>query len=283
RVTLVTKARASFTPKDFSDHIDGALARLQVECIDILLLKNIDNDACVANIPALSEVVARVKAQGKIRFAGLSSHSPEHACQAIETGAIDVAEVPYNYANRVFEKVLDLAVARDVGILAMKPLGGGRLFGEAAKGSSDTLETLVAALSFAMSHTCRPVLIPGIGTDMELDRYLEAIPRLLILSDTEKQALIEQAQDLGTEFCRGCGYCRSVCPSGIPIDEILPLLDRFEHIRTDQTYRQQLAREFAAIGADPTACRDCRKCIEECPFKLPVPERLKQAFAVLTR
>lgn len=280
-VTLVTKARSNFTPQDFREQVEGALERLQVDCIDVLLMKNVDDDPRLANISNLDEVLDALRAEGKIRFTGLSSHSADHACAAIETGIIDVAEVPYNYANRVFEKVLDLAVERDVGILAMKPLGGGRLFGQTEKGAPATLETLVQALSFASSHPSQPVLIPGIGSQAELDRYLEAIPRLRVLSETERQALTDRAQDLGTDFCRACGYCRSVCPSGIPIDEILPLLDRFQHIQTDQTYRQQMQRSFAALGADPNACSECRKCIEECPFNLPVPGRLKEAFDVL--
>ena len=47
---------------------------------------------------------------------------------------------------------------------------------------------------------------------------------------------------------------------------------------TDGTYRGVLARRFAEIGLDPEACRDCRQCVEECPYDLPVPERLREAF-----
>jgi len=280
KVTLVTKSRASFEPADFEAMVHTSLENLRVECIDILLLKNLDNDERLEKVPANIEVLDRLREQGKIRFTGLSAHSPDHAYAAIETGLIDVAEVPVNYANPHFEKVLDVAAARDVGILAMKPLGGGRLFADGPKGSPETLDTLVNALSYAMSHASNPALIPGIGSQAELDRYLEAIPRLRRLDDAEKKQLADSALNFGDDFCRACGYCRSVCPSGIPIDEILPLLDRAKHVRTDGTFRQGLRRNFEKIGAAPNACEACRKCIEECPYDLPIPERLKEAFEV---
>jgi len=280
RVTLVTKSRSRHTPEAFEEQIELSLSNMQVECIDVLLLKNVDNDTCVGNVQDHVEVLRRLQDQGKVRFTGLSSHSPDHACAAIETGLIDVAEVPYNYANPFFEKVLDLAAERNVGILAMKPLGGGRIFGEAEKGAPETLDTLVDALSFASTHPSNPVLIPGIGSEAELDRYLQAIPKLRRLTDEKKDELRTRASDLGADFCRACGYCRSVCPSGLPIDDILPLLDRMKHVQTDNTFKKQLKERFRALRADPEACEECRKCVEECPYDLPVPERIKEAFEV---
>ena len=282
KVVLVTKARSSLDPGEFAEMIEGSLRTMQVERIDILLLKNLDNDERLGRAQSLVEVLDRFREQGKVGFSGLSAHSPDHACAALDTGLLDVAEVPWNYANRHYEKVLDLAAERDLGILAMKPLGGGRLFPDVPKGGPETLDTLVNALSFAMSHPGSPALIPGIGAEDELDRYLEAIPKLRRLSPEEMDALTESALDLGDEFCRACGYCRQVCPSGIPIDEILPLMDRATHVRTDGTYYQALKRRFAELGLAENPCEECRKCIEECPFKLPVPDRLKEAFDLFT-
>ncbi len=279
RVTLVTKARASFTADQFVGQIEGSLKALGVETLDALLIKNVDDDARLENVAGHVATLRRLQAQGKVRFIGLSSHSPHHAMAAIRTGAIDLAEVPYNYANLHFEPVLDLAAEMDVGILAMKPLGGGRLFPGTEKGAPETVETLVTALSFAMSHPSNPALIPGIGSLRELDRYFEAIPRLRRLSPEEKKTLSDAATAFGADYCRACGYCRTVCPGDIPVDELLPLHDRGRYVRTDDTNRQVLRGHYQKLASGAKACIECGRCIEECPFKLPVPQRLKEAAA----
>jgi predicted aldo/keto reductase-like oxidoreductase len=282
KVTLITKSRCRFEPVKFAEMFEQSLIDLDVEYVDFLLLKNIDDDHSFANIERNMEVLKEFQRQGKVRYAGLSSHNPEFSIKAIQTGYMDVAEVPYNYANRHFEAVLDSAFDHDVGILAMKPLGGGRLFEEMEKGGKGSLETLIKALSFSLSHPSQPVLIPGIGTQAELDRYLEAIPRLEKLSEEAKDMLTEKAVELGADFCRACGYCVSVCPSGIPIDEILPLLDRVKSVRTDNTFKQVLRRNFEALRFNSNSCEECRKCIEECPYNLPIPDKIREAFSVFT-
>lgn len=279
KVTLVTKSRASFTTEEFIRQIDASMKVLGVDVLDALLIKNVDNDPLLGNVEAHVETLRKLQGQGKVRFTGLSSHSPQHSMAAIRTGGIDIAEVPYNYANLHFEPVLDLAAKMDVAILAMKPLGGGRLFPGTEKGAPETVETLVRALSFAMSHPSNPVLIPGMGSLRELERYFEAIPQLRRLTPEERKAISDSATAFGDDFCRACGYCRQVCPSGIPIDEILPLHDRGRFVRTDDTNRQVLKTQFQKLLPTVKPCAECRKCVEECPFKLPVPERLKEAFA----
>jgi len=279
-VVIVTKSRGSYEPVEFSEMIEQSLSNLGVDYIDILLLKNIDNEDSLAKVEANAAVLQKMQKEGKVRFTGLSSHSPEHSCKALQTGLLDVAELPYNYANTQFDVVLDLAEELDVGILAMKPLGGGRLFEGLEKGGAATFDTLKSALSFARSHPCEPVLIPGIGTQDELNRYLEVIPQIEFLDEAGRRELIEKATDLGDDFCRTCGYCRQVCPGGVVIDEVLPLLDRVKHIKTDHTYKSLMKKKFFKVVQNSGECEGCGKCIEECPYDLPIPGKIKEAYEV---
>lgn len=54
--------------------------------------------------------------------------------------------------------------------------------------------------------------------------------------------------------------------------------DRAARVQTDNTNEQVMRHRFAALGLEENLCKECRKCVRECPFDLPIPERLKEAF-----
>ena len=118
--------------------LDESLRRLQADHLDLLQFhENIrlaDADRIFAPGGALEAVLAARQA-GKVRYIGFTGHkSPDIHLHMLETAAahdftFDTVQMPLNLMDAHFEsfvqRVLPVAVARNMGVLGMKPMGDG--------------------------------------------------------------------------------------------------------------------------------------------------------------
>src|SRR3954449_312554 len=98
-------------------------------CIDLLQVHNLAAwDGQLANIEELREA-------GVVRFAGATHYSPSafgELAKVMRTCRLQAIQVPYNPHEREVEReILPLAEELGIGVLVMRPLGGGSLVGRA--------------------------------------------------------------------------------------------------------------------------------------------------------
>ena len=113
------------------DSIAGSLRRLEAPRVDAVLLNNI-GDYDLQKLFRADGALAglrEARRRGQVRFLGLSGHwRPGHFVKALESGEFDIAMAPFNLVDRhtySFETdILPVAARFDVGVIAMKVLGG---------------------------------------------------------------------------------------------------------------------------------------------------------------
>lgn len=131
--TKVSRVRET-NARDFSaarimERVEGSLRRLRREYIDVLQLHSPSlDDLQRYDWP---EAMAKLKAQGKIRFAGVSINDAASGRWLIAQGLVEVLQVMYNMLSpEVGEEVFPLAEQAGVGILVRMPMMRGVLTGK---------------------------------------------------------------------------------------------------------------------------------------------------------
>jgi predicted aldo/keto reductase-like oxidoreductase len=242
-------------------HLETSLRQMKTDYVDILQLHNPRPLPDPADPNSAYAALVEARRQGKARFVGISNHSLSVARQAAESGLYDTIQFPLSAISSAAElRFVEECAARDVGVIAMKPLCGGILTNP--------------ALSFVVLRQFDNLVpIWGIQRERELDEILalEAHPPAL---DAAMRADIEKARkELAGDFCRACGYCLP-CPANIPI----PMAARMGYLLRRMPWQQFLSEEWRARMALIDQCQSCGHCREHCPYELDPPKMLRKMY-----
>jgi aryl-alcohol dehydrogenase-like predicted oxidoreductase len=129
-VVIATKSPAADRKTLLAD-LDESLRRLRTDHVDIFQLHNVGSREKMAAVMGPQGAFEGMKEgirAGKIRFPAFSTHSLPMAKEMIRTGCFDAVQIPFNFVDcQAAEEVIPLARKADMGVIAMKPLGGGLL------------------------------------------------------------------------------------------------------------------------------------------------------------
>ena len=246
--------------------IERSLKNLQVRKVGLYQLHQIDDEDTLKKVLGPHGALAglkEAKASGKIDWIGITGHRPDVLYKAIETGEFDTVQAPLNIVDHyIFDTektLLPLARTLNLGVIAMKPLAGG------------VLKEASRALRFALSRDS-DVVIPGLGSPSEVEEAAAVGSTYRPLSSLELRRLLEEAKELGTEFCRQCGYCLP-CPAGIDIPSIFRLEGYYDRYDAGEWARQQ----YRSLATKVEKCEQCGECEPRCPYRLAIPQRLRKA------
>jgi predicted aldo/keto reductase-like oxidoreductase len=264
RVIIATKTPARDRATAL-EHLELSLRRLQVENIDLWQLHNVstfeDYEQVLGPHGAL-EAARQAQEEGKVRHIGITSHSMDVALEAVPSGHFETVQFPFNFVtHEPAEQLVPLARERDVGFIAMKPLGGGLL--------SDANLCLKYLLQFD-----NVVPDPGIQRLEEIEEIAGIVAGSWELTPEEWHAIENIRATVGTRFCRRCGYCEP-CPQGVRISTVMNVRSFWERIPAERLVDGWLADAVAGAGE----CIECGECEEKCPYQLPIREMLVENVA----
>lgn len=265
---LATKSMAR-DKAGMAKDIDLSLATLKMDYIDLYQIHNIktreDLDAVLAPGGAL-EALMEAKEQHKIGHIGVTGHSVPLLIEAIQTGYFSTVQVPFNFIEQdPLNELFPLAKKLDLGIIVMKPLGGGQI----------THTDL--ALRWILSHEITAA-IPGMDSVEQIQKNFAALTDYQPLTPAEVDLLSKEAKEIGPNFCRRCGYCM---PCTVNID--IPQTFIFHLQYTRYGLKEAIPERYATLPAKASECIECGICETRCPYDLPIRERMKQVAADLEK
>jgi predicted aldo/keto reductase-like oxidoreductase len=210
RVVIATKTLER-SAEGAAKHIAFSLDNLKTDYIDLYQLHSISKadewDALRAPGGAL-EAVKLAKAEGKIKHIGFSSHDIALAIKICRTGLFTTIQIPFNFIeNDPADELFPVAQEMDMGIIAMKPLGGGLL------GRADLCFKFLQQYPFVVPD-------PGIQSADEVDEIIALYDTPRALTAEDNQEIEKIRSQLGKRFCHRCGYCMP-CEQGVKIPDCL--------------------------------------------------------------
>ena len=257
---LATKSM-SRTKEAMAKDIETSLKNMRTDYIDLYQVHNpsmAQLEQVIAENGAL-EALQEAKAAGKIGHIGLTAHSVEVFEKALSLDWVETIMFPYNIVETQGENLIKQCAQKNIGFIVMKPLAGG------------AIEDATLAMRFIAANPDVSVIIPGMAEVTELTQNLAAVNDTAPLSGSELEKIDSIRKELGTQFCRRCGYC-APCSVGISI----PNMFLFEGYLKRYGLAEWARGRYETLPKTASDCISCGACEPRCPYNLPIREMLKR-------
>ncbi len=265
---LATKSMAR-TYDAVVEEFETSLKNLKTDYIDLFQFHNLskkeDLETVMGENGAL-KAIKEYKEKGIIKEIGITSHSVDLLHIAIDTGEFSTIQYPYNPVEKQGEPVFRKARENNLGVIVMKPLAGGAI----SKGE--------LSLRYIMENKDVTVAIPGMDSVEQVIENARAGNDMRHLTEDERKVLMEEANTLGEEFCRRCGYC-APCTVGIDI----PTQFILEGYYSRYNLQDWAVDRYNGMSINAKDCIECGVCETRCPYSLPIIKMLKRVDSNLRR
>lgn len=243
------------------------------------------------------DYAVKLKQQGRIHHIGLSSHNPQVAAKAVESGFIEVlmfsvnpcydlqpadedVEQLWNEENYVNplqnmdpdrQRLYELCNTRGVGITVMKAFGGGDLL-DAELSPAGRALTVNQCINYALTRPAVATVLAGSHSVDELKSCCEYENA----ENSEKDYAAALASFPNISWKGHCMYCSHCAPCPKKID--VASVTKFLNLCIAQGEIPETVREhYELLGHYAGDCIACGACEARCPFEVKIIENMKKA------
>lgn len=272
--------------KGFSRVFARSLKKLRTSYIDLYFLHMLQ-DPSVLNA-SMEKLVAKLKAEGKMRFFGFSCHHSNVAdllTRASKLPWIDAIMFRYNfrtYGEKALNKAMDAAHKAGIGLIAMKTQGAAASF----KGRWEPFQKKgrytqhQAVLKAVWADPRITAAVSAMDTLTKLRQNIAAALDKTKLSRREVDELRRYAKATRSLACDGCDH---IC--GAHVDGPLRIGDTMRYLMYHDVYGdpQEAKSRFAMMpaGARELERYDFTAARAACPHKVDLVWHMKRAAEVL--
>ena len=247
KVVISTKSHGK-TRDAVEKEFETSLRELDREYIDVYHFHEVHDPGDLLSRRGVLDFLLECRRKGRIRAIGASVHTVEAARAVVAEPEIDVLFPILNFrglgirdgsADDMIE-VCRQAHARGMGIMAMKPLGGGNL-----------RKTPKEAFAFVRQLRIADTICVGMKSPAEVEmnvRLMEGRPipkKILAQIETVPRRLRIN------RFCKGCGACVETCAQGA--------------LSVDLSKADPSEEKKGHAVVDKEKCVLCAYCAEACP------------------
>ncbi len=256
-IFIATKTMAQNT-EDMKKQLEASLKLLKTDYIDIYQFHCAGKCYKPGDGTGMYEQMEDFKRQGLIRHIGLTAHKIGIAEECIESGLYETLQFPFSYLSSQRELSLAEKCRRhNMGFIAMKALGGGII-----------TDSRMAYAFISQYDNVLPIW--GIQRQNELEQWLSYMKDSPVMTDEIREKIEEDKAQLGSGFCRGCGYCMP-CPMGIQINNCARMSLMLRRAPSKVWLSEQWQNNMKMIES----CLNCGECMKKCPYELNTPELLR--------
>ena len=283
---------------------EDSLRLLNAGCIDVGMIHYCDAlsdwDGIISN--GILDYARELKAEGKIRHIGLSSHNPQVALKAVESHAIEVlmfsvnpcydlqpasedvedlwADESYSHhltnMNPERQKLYETCQSMGVGITVMKCFGGGDLLNAELSPAGAAL-TVNQCIAYALSRPAVACVLAGSHSVEEL-RECAAYEDASVSQRDYALALASFPKISWEGHCMYCSHC-APCPMKIDIASVTKFLNLAE-ASGRESVPETVREHYKVLEHHGGECIRCGMCERRCPFGVKIRANMEKAGSV---